>query len=128
MTDTRTVFHDGFWLDDAPLMPEHVGRLIMIDHYAHQAFGPTDSTRLNALTYVGTLAGFTENRGHFDYGPTDLGAQRDESGVYTHTEHPDISAHGEKFEVTAFLADGRVFTIKGEDSAYVRVFRTEVAA
>ncbi len=124
----RTVVHDGFWFDEATLVPEHVGKLVMIDHYARRDFGPTGATRLDARTYVGTLAGFTEDRGHFDYGPRDLGWQAGENGNYTHTEHPVISAHGEKFDVTVFLADGRTFTVKDEDRAYVHVFRQEVSA
>jgi|UniRef100_A0A914DIR1 hypothetical protein len=126
--DTRTVFHDGFWFDEAPLAPEHVGQLVMIDHYARRDFGPTDSTRLDMLTYVGTLAGITEARGTADYGQADLGAQRNERGIYTHTEYPDLSVHCEKYEVTVFLTDGRTFTIKDADSAYVRVFRRVAAA
>ncbi|KZE41381.1 hypothetical protein [Microbacterium sp. T32] len=128
MTDTRTVFHDGFWLDEASLMPEHVGQLVMIDHYAKRLHGPKDATRLDMNTHVGTLAGFAEARGTADYGPTDLGSQRNESGIYTHTEYPDISVHSDKFEVTVFLTDGRTFTIKEADPAYVRVFRREVTA
>lgn len=128
MSEARTVLHDGFWFDESSLLPEHVGSLVMIDHYAKRPHGPSGTTRLDSHSYVGTLAGFTESRGHFDYGPRDLGDQRNKDGSYSHTERPDISAHYEKFEVTVFLADGRAFTIRDDDSAYVRVYRQGVTS
>lgn len=107
---------ERFWLGhESTLELEQIGRLITVDLYAVARFGTTkDVTQLEMKTYMGRLAGFTESRGMATYGRDDLGYQGD--GVM---QYPDLSMHSDKYVIDILLDDGRTFTVRDEDYAYI---------
>lgn len=122
MNPTRT-----FWLREEDLLqPKDIGAIVAIDTYTPVPFqaGP-DTVALNAVSCYGTLAGFSERSGAYRYRRTDLGAQQNADGNYSHEERPDLSVHGEKFDVDVVFADGRRVSITDTDWAQITAYRGE---